>query len=252
MFKNLSGEEIHIDGGSSHAYITMKIEAISFDLEGPLVDMEPLHHGGHIAAAQDIGIRLTVDECLAKIPHFIGGPDEKIAEEIAQLAGADSSYVLARTNFHYQHLFNEAEIVLRPGAREITLQFHEAGIPVSIGSAIDKQHGDVLVKKTGLDRLFPKERILFAEDVPETKPAPDVYLASAKRMGVDPRNQLIFEDSPRGVRAGVAAGSTVIGMPIYRKPQTVAELLAQGAVRIFFDWREINMRSLLANLEHES
>ena len=231
----------------------MKIRAVSFDLEGPLVDMEPLHHGGHIAAAQDVGVRLTIDECLAKIPHFIGGPDEKIAEEIAELAGgADHKYVLERTNFHFQSLLSHTKVELRPGALEIISRLHQNGFPISIGSALNKLRGEILVKGAGLDRLFSEDKIIFAEDVQKTKPDPDVYLVTAERMGVGPREQLVFEDSPRGVKAGISAGSLVIGMPIYQKPQTVAELLASGAKRIFFDWREINLDQLLTDLERES
>ena len=231
----------------------MKIRAVSFDLEGPLVNMEPLHHGGHIAAAQDVGVRLTVDECLAKIPHFIGGPDEKIAEEIAVLAGGvDHKYVLERTNFHFQSLLNRTKVELRPGVWEVISRLYENGFPISIGSALDKLRGEVLVRGAGLDKFFHKDKIIFAEDVQKTKPDPDVYLVTAERTGVEPREQLIFEDSPRGVKAGIAAGSMVIGMPIYQKPQTVAELLTAGAKRIFFDWREINIDQLLINLERES
>lgn len=227
----------------------MKIRAISFDLEGPLVDMEPLHHGGHIAAAQDVGIRLTIDECLAKIPHFIGGPDEKIAEEIAQLASVDSKYVLGRTNFHYRRLLEESEVLLRPGAGEVIAEFIKMGIPVSIGSAVDAAHGKFLIAKTGLGEFFSRDRILFAEDVEQTKPAPDVYLETAKRIGVRPEEQLVFEDSPRGALAASAAGSIVVGMPIYWNHNTIAELIKSGARRVFFDWREFKIDQLLANLQ---
>jgi beta-phosphoglucomutase len=230
----------------------MKIRAISFDLEGPLVNMEPLHHGGHVAAAQDVGLTLTIEECFAKVPHFIGGPDEKIAEEIAVLASADGKYVLARTNFHYKRLLGESEVLLRPGVREVVSEFIKMGIPVSIGSAVDTAHGKFLVAKTGLDNLFPQERILFAEDVLHTKPAPDIYLATAQRMGVRPEEQLVFEDSPWGALAASATGSVVVGMPIYWNHHTVAELIKSGAKRVFLDWREINIDQLLINLERES
>lgn len=231
----------------------MKIRAISFDLEGPLVNMEPLHHGGHIAAAKDVGLRLTIDECLAKIPHFIGGPDEKIAEEIAQLAGrADHKYVLERTNFHFHSLLNRTKVELRPGALEVISRLQESGFPISIGSALNKLRGEMLTKGAGLDRLFSEDKIIFAEDVQKTKPDPDVYLVTAERMGVRPDEQLVFEDSPRGALAASAARSVVVGMPIYWNHHTVAELIKSGARRVFPDWREVDIDQLLINLERES
>ena len=80
------------------------------------------------------------------------------------------------------------------------------------------------------------------------KPAPDVFLETARRMGIDPKNQLVFEDSPNGVRAAIAAGSRAIGMPVVIRGSAVAALVDAGAARIFFDWREINASALITNL----
>ena len=227
----------------------MSIKGISFDLEGPLIDLEPFHHGGHIAAANDIGIKLTIDDCLDKIPHFIGGPDEKIAEEIATLAGAKPEIFLERTGFHYNRFLEENDISLRPGAEQFISHLIKKGYQVSIGSAVAPYYGKILISRTGLEKLFPKSLILFEGDVSRTKPAPDVYLETARRMNVLPEEQLVFEDSPRGVKAAATAGSKVVGMPIYWKPHTVAELIQSGASRVFPDWREINIDHLLSNLQ---
>ncbi len=228
------------------AEIHPKVRAVAFDLEGPLIDLEHLHHGGHVLASEDVGLDLTIEECLVRIPHFIGGPDEKIAEEMAKLVGADPGFILKRSRFHYQRLLDGAEIVLRPGADNFILWLLERGYKISIGSAVDPEKGKMLVSRSGLSRFFPTDLIIFAGDVVNTKPAPDVYLETARRMGVDPSEQLVFEDSPRGVKAGVAAGSPVIGMPIYWKPHTVAELIEAGARRIFRDWREINREEVIS------
>lgn len=58
------------------------IQGIAFDLEGTVVDVEAAHHNGHIAAAADFGLSITLDEAYQKLAHFIGGPDEKVCGDI--------------------------------------------------------------------------------------------------------------------------------------------------------------------------
>ena len=93
--------------------------------------------------------------------------------------------------------------------------------------------------------------MVLRDDVTMLKPNPEVFLKTATIMGIDPRNQLVFEDSPRGVQAALAAGSRAIGMPVVIRGATVGALVNAGACRIFFDWREINLPALLDNLNSE-
>lgn len=227
------------------------IRAVAFDLEGPVIDVEFAHHGAHISAAADVGVKLSIEECFEKIPHFIGGPDEKIAEEIAGLAGggADPKFIFQRDSLHYERILKEAEIKPRPGFVEFLEWLIAKKVKVSIGSAVDREHGDMFLRKTGLSRYFSPELVLMAGDVVNSKPAPDVYLETARRMRVGVKEQLVFEDSPRGAMAAVVAGSPVVGMPIYNKPKVISRLKEAGANPIFLDWRQIDPEKLIYKFE---
>ena len=121
---------------------------------------------------------------------------------------------------------------------------------MAIGSLTAKDKAEVLLERSGLGKVFGKRNVVFAEDVAHLKPAPDVFLETAKRMNVDPSAQMIFEDSPQGVQAARAAGSKmVIGMPVILRPETIGALVGAGTYRIFFDWREIDLRQLLKEAE---
>jgi beta-phosphoglucomutase-like phosphatase (HAD superfamily) len=89
-------------------------------------------------------------------------------------------------------------------------------------------------RTTGLDRWFGEERIFSSEDVGRGKPAPDLFLYAAERMGVAPERCVVVEDSPLGVRAAVAAGMDVYGFTA----MTPAGKLAQ-ATRLFDDMGEL-------------
>ena len=228
-----------------------KILAIAFDLEGPIIDVEAAHHQGHIRAASDVGVHLTIEECFQKIPHFIGGPDEEIAKEIAALSPINPNYkfVLNLTKSHYNKLIASLKIDPRPGFLEAYKAFKDLGLKTSIGSACPSSQANILLNRSGLNKLFIPNTIVLREDVENTKPAPDVWLETAKRTGVPPENQLIFEDSPKGIIGGVAVGAICIAMPIYNRLDTVNALMQAGAKRIFLDWREINIPALMTNLE---
>jgi len=226
----------------------VKIKGIAFDLEGPLVDVESAHHQGHILSAADVGLKMTNEDCL-KLPHFIGGPDTEVAKEIAQLAGgaADADFVYNRKKFHYDELIKTLPIRLRPGVTNIFEEIMEENLKIAVGSLTIKAQATLLLEKTGLYGIFGKN-ILLREDVRNVKPDPEVFLKTAEIMGIRPEEQLVFEDSPNGIIAAKAAGSIAVGMPTIHVPITIKKLIDAGAVRIFWDWREINFQSLIKNL----
>ena len=229
-----------------------KILAIAFDLEGPIIDVEMAHHQGHILTASDVGVNLNVEECFQKIPHFIGGPDEEIAKEIAALSpiNPDYKFVFDLDKQYYNKLIAAIKIEPRPGFLEAYKSLKALGLKTSIGSACPSSQANILLNRSGLNKLFVPNTIVLREDVQNTKPAPDVWLETAKRTGVPPENQLIFEDSPKGIMGGVSVGAICVGMPIYNRLDTINALIQAGAKRIFIDWREINISALIKNLEN--
>jgi len=232
------------------------IKSIAFDLEGTIIDTEFAHHEGFIRAANDAGIPLTFDEKIfKKIPSLIGGPDEMIAKEIAELQGKrDRSlerFILKRKQLHYEQLLRVIPIKIRPGFLKVLNWLREHKFPTTIGTSTSIAKATILLKKSGLDRFFDRKHIVFAEDVKNLKPAPDVWIKTAEIAGVQPTEQLIFEDSPRGLLSVQAAGAIGIAVPVYNTPLIIEKLKKAGAVKIFTDWRQINISSVLSSLIKE-
>lgn len=224
-----------------------KIKGIAFDLEGTVVDVEEAHHKGHLAAAGEVGVKLTIDTAFKLIPHFIGGPDEKIAEEIWSLSDKKhpTFFIIERDKYHYHLFLKELSIKPRPGFLTFLKAVRKLEIKISIGSSVRGDEGNVLLKTSGLDRVFPRDIIVLREDVENIKPAPDVFLETAKRMSIDPREQIVFEDSPNGIKAAIASGSVAVGMPVYDKPAAIKSLMKAGTIKIFKHWDEIDIKELL-------
>jgi beta-phosphoglucomutase-like phosphatase (HAD superfamily) len=89
-------------------------------------------------------------------------------------------------------------------------------------------------RTTGLDRWFQDERIFSSQDVGRGKPAPDLFLYAAERMGVAPERCVVVEDSPLGVQAAVAAGMDVYGFTAMTPPARLA-----GASQLFSSMGEL-------------
>ncbi len=229
------------------------IRGVAFDLEGTVVNVEPAHHGAWIRAAREIGVLLqSPEEAIEKVPNFIGGPDGDIVNQIfallpepVQPTREEMRIFLERKWAHYHRLVDEIDLRPRDGFLQVYGELQCAGIPMTIGTAVDVEKGIILLKRSGLARLFTLHEIVMLTDVKHPKPAPDCFLATASVMGIRPREQLVFEDSPRGVQSGVAAGSPVIGIPVYNHQISNGKLLQAGVKELHFFWKEIDSRDLL-------
>ncbi len=230
------------------------IHGIAFDLEGTVVNNEVAHHLGWIRVAGEIGVTLrSPEDAINKIPNFIGGPDGAIIEQIFGLLGtqtpptvAQAMQFLASKWKHYDALVKEIDLSPRDGFLEVLGRLRCKGIPVCIGTAVELERGLTLLRRSGLDKLFTLHEIVLVTDVAHSKPAPDCFLETARRMRVAQQEQLVFEDSPRGVMSGVAAGSPVIAMPTYKNEVLRKNLLGAGAREVCLDWRELNLERIFA------
>lgn len=225
------------------------IRGVAFDLEGTAIDVERAHHCAHLALARELGLALSLEDAVERLPHFIGGPDEAVVAELVALLpqasrlGIDLDRLVARKQSIYRGLLARLSIAPRSGF----LAFLDAanGLPTAIGSVTRRRESAHLLRASGLDRLFRADRIVVREDVGAAKPAPDVFLETARLMGIAPQEQLVFEDSPGGVRAARAAGSPVVAMPTLWRPSVLAALEGAGALVIYAGWSEVDLGALL-------
>ena len=184
------------------------IGAVIFDLDGVLVDTEPWWHEVRVAWAVARGLTWTEDDshaCMGRnsrewsaiMRERLGVRDEPAALERDIVEGLVRRYA------------REAVPVV-PGAPEAAIRI--AGrLPVAIASSAHPAVIAAALRAAGLASVFGT--VVSSDDVPAGKPAPDVYLAAARRLGVPPARCLVIEDSRNGVLAGRAAGMWVILVP---------------------------------------
>jgi HAD superfamily hydrolase (TIGR01509 family) len=123
----------------------------------------------------------------------------------------------------------------RPGAAELLKRLSDAGVALAVASNSEREFLQRTLSSAGLLHGGPFAAIVSANDVEHPKPAPDIYLEAAGRLGVAPGDTVALEDSPIGVASAAAAGMFVIGVPYFAGADIpganlVADSLAEPAV----------------------
>lgn len=186
-----------------------------FDLDGTLVDTMPLHYRAWDAAMRKVGLRAPLDE---ELFYSLGGvPTQRVAELIAAhyALKIDAHAVFEHKEALFVEVQKDAKLIepVVEFARRMSLTH-----PVSIASGGPRVIVRGMLELTGLASLFDYQRVITPEDVEHGKPAPDMFLLAAKRMGVPPQQCLVFEDAEPGMRAAEAAGMKWVRVPS-RLPQ---------------------------------
>jgi len=199
------------------------IDAVVFDLDGVLLDTEELWDEARRQLAEERGSRwheqaqrammgMSSPEWSRYMHDEIGLPDppEEIAAEVVR---------------RLEELYRERLPVI-PGAIEAVRRLGQRW-PLGVASSSNRPLIDLFIELTGTAALF--QATVSSEEVARGKPAPDVYLEAARRLGVDPGRAVAIEDSENGIRSAAAAGMHVIATPNRAFPPS-AEALALASV----------------------
>ncbi|MFG3291430.1 HAD family hydrolase [Streptomyces sp. NPDC048179] len=203
----------------------MRYDLVIFDNDGVLVDSEPISNRLLAAYLTELGHPTSYED---SIRDYMGSAMHRVHELVQERTGQrlpdDFDDV-----FHGR-VFAAFERELKPvaGAAEVLERLAADGVPYCVASSGSHERIRVGHRTTGLDRWFDESRVFSSQDVGRGKPAPDLFLYAAERMGVAPGRCAVVEDSPLGVRAAVAAGMDVYGFTA----MTPAERL-QGATQLF-------------------
>ena len=199
----------------------MKIEAIIFDMDGLLIDSEPVWNEARKRMAAENGIDWTVDD-----HHNVMGvsTEEWTTYMIDRLnLTMDPADVQEAIIGAMEDLYRE-RIPFFPGALEL-IQWANANFPTAVASGSPRRLIDVVTAAPELEGMF--KLTLAADEVGKGKPDPAVYLETAKLLGIAPEHCVVLEDSGNGVLAGVRAGMYTINVPDPRFPPS-AEKASQA------------------------
>jgi HAD superfamily hydrolase (TIGR01509 family) len=209
----------------------MRYDLVIFDNDGVLVDSEPISNTILAAYLTELGHPTSYEESLR---DYMGSAMHRIHEVVQERSGRQLPDDFDDVFHGRVFAAFERELEPVPGAVQVLEKLAADGVPYCVASSGSHERIRVGHRKTGLDRWFDEGRVFSSQDVGRGKPAPDLFLHAAERMGVPPQKCVVVEDSPLGVRAANAAGMDVHGFTA----MTPAARLT-GATQLFSDMGEL-------------
>ena len=184
------------------------MDAVIFDMDGVLVDSERLICQAAMAMFAERGLRVKAHDFLP----FVGAGENRYIGGVAEKYGLalDIQSAKARTYEKYLELVPK-HFVMFPGADDLVRQCKAAGLLVAVASSADMIKIDANLRAIGL----PPEQwdaLVSGEELKNLKPAPDIFLEAARRLGVTPDRCTVVEDAVNGVQAATVAGMRCVAV----------------------------------------
>jgi HAD superfamily hydrolase (TIGR01509 family) len=185
------------------------LQAVLFDMDGLLLDTERLARDIWYAVARERGYELTDAIYLPILGTNVAGTKRVIQDAFGHATPVDAMH---REKHHrLEAAIRAGQVPVKPGASALLDTLSARGIRAAVATSTGHALARLKLQVTGLLPRF--EALAGGDEVTHGKPAPDVYLLAAARLGVNPARCLALEDSANGVRAARAAGMPVIMVP---------------------------------------
>ncbi len=187
-----------------NAHVT-ELAAVLFDMDGTLVESESLWHEAEVSTMEFYGSTWDDEDHT----FSLGGPFGRVVDYMAQKAGVTSEQMGERLVDTIGELMRTRPFPIQPGIRGLYDEIVAAGIPVGLVTNSFQHLAELVMKSTG----FAFDVVIAGDQIPENKPHPMPYLSACARLGVDPHEAVVLEDSLTGIASATAAGCFVVIVP---------------------------------------
>lgn len=198
------------------------IAALVFDMDGLMLDTEPIYRASWQRAAAELGWEITDDG----YEIFLGRRTEDAEAELVRIFGP--AFPIGRFRARWPALWDEiaaAGLVVKPGVRALLDLASAHRLPLGLATSTERR---LALRTLGYGGLSadPFQVVVTGDEIAHGKPAPDIYREAASRLGVAPERCAAFEDSDAGTLAASRAGMTTFQIPDMKPPSPAARAAA--------------------------
>ena len=175
-----------------------KPQAVIFDMDGVLIDSEPIHYEVERLIYDLLGIEVA--DSIHR--NYMGASNDFMYSDLKsrfKLTASVEELIKFDDDYRSDYLKNLKVVELNSGVLDLLIELQSQGIRLAVATSSSPDIANVLLNRCGIASYF--DSIVTTSEAGKSKPAPDVYLLAAQRLGVLPKDCIVFEDSPNGLTA---------------------------------------------------
>lgn len=221
----------------------MPLKAVLFDMDGVIVDTEPLHKKAYFKTFEDL--KIAVDETLYS--SFTGSSTQKVCERLIENFGLENSWedIASTKRTYFKDYFdNDPDFDLLPGVRNLIQHYYENDVKLVLASSAHMNTINWVFEKFDLDQYFLGK--ISGADLKESKPHPEIFIKAAEMAGETLENCLVIEDSTNGILAAHAAG---IFCAAYQSPHSTGQDYSRAKMTVsdFVELKKEKLEEIFAD-----
>ena len=198
------------------------MEAFIFDMDGVVIDSEPLHSRVKMETFAHFGLPFEEGD----LAQYMGRTSDAIFSDVLKREHRTDVSVQEITNYkhaHYLELAVGGALSPIPGSLDLIRRLQAAGVPLALATSSWRRVVDAILQQFDLTEAFSS--VISGSELPKSKPDPAIYRLSAEALDVDPRACVVLEDTSAGVAAAKGAGMYCIG---FRSPHSGVQDLSRA------------------------
>lgn len=213
------------------------VKTVIFDMDGVLVNSEPLHHEVSLVQFKDLNIEVT-DDIFAT---FTGNSNKMIYQKLKdrfQLSHNIEDLISAKNTLFIDAFDKKEDLHLMSGVKELIIDLHNNGVQLIVASSSEMEIINKVFERFGLDQYFTHK--VSGNDFPESKPNPAIFLKAASYSKAPIEECIIIEDSTNGIKAAKVAGIFCVA---YKSEEANSQDQSL-ADTIVYDYKDLNFERI--------